>query len=202
MSACWDVVLACISRPQQKQCDEQRNNRGQSAHDGTSVIPHHVQPRIERLIRQTINGRSINKQIERMHLGIGLTRGVAIEVRLRYAAPVELFYTLASVLANLVDRTEVDGLRRTRLGTRWFKTVALPVVAQCAFVRMASHVAARDDAERASRYAAGATVADVCLNINILEFVMNDRTGRAGLIAWSGKAMLAVVAHHQPAIEN
>src|ERR1700733_11668447 len=98
-----------------------------------------------------------------MHFGIGLTRGCAIKVRLRDAALVKLLYTFASLLANLVDRAEVDGLGWTCLGAGWLETVALAVIAERAFVRMTAR-AARDDAERAGRYAARATVADVSLN--------------------------------------
>jgi hypothetical protein len=36
---------------------------------------------------------------------------------------------------------------------------------------MTAHVTASDDAERAGRYAAGATIADVSLDINVLELI-------------------------------
>src|SRR5271170_6800051 len=102
-----------------------------------------------------------------MHLGIGLSRGIAIKVRLRDAALVKFIHTFAGLLAKLIDRAEVDGLGWTCLGAGRLQTVALAVVAERAFVRMAAHVAARDDAERAGRHAARATVADVSLNINV-----------------------------------
>ena len=153
------------------------------------------------VIRQAINRRAIDKQIERMHFGIGLTRGVAIKVRLRDAALVKFLHTFAGLLAKLVDRAEVDGLGWTCLGAGRLQTVALAVIAERAFVRMTAHVAASDDAERAGRHAARATVADVSLNINVLELILNDGAGRASLMARGRQAMLAMVAHHEPAVE-
>src|ERR1700722_2146138 len=96
----------------------------------------------------------------------------------------------------------MDGLRRTCLGAGRLQAVALAVVAQRAFVRMASHFAASDHAERAGGNAARATVANVRLNINVLEFILNDGAGGASLMARSGQAMLAMVAHHEPAVES
>ena len=87
---------------------EQCSDSGQAARDGTNVISHHVQPRIEWIIRQAINGRAIDKQIERMQLGIGITSGVAIKVRLRDAASMKFLHTFAGLLAQLVERAEVD----------------------------------------------------------------------------------------------
>ena len=43
-----------------------------------------------------------------MQLGIGLTSGVAIKVRLRNAATMKFLHTFAGLLAQLVDRAEVD----------------------------------------------------------------------------------------------
>ena len=136
-----------------------------------------------------------------MHFGIGLTRDVAIKVRLRDAALVKLLHTFAGLLAKLVDRAEVDGLGWTCLGAGRLQTVALAIIAERAFVGMAAHFAARDDAERAGRYAARATVADVSLYINVLELILNNGARRASLVARGRKAMLAMVAHHEPAVK-
>src|ERR1700742_2863452 len=108
-----------------------------------------------------------------MHLGIGLTRGVAIKIRLWDAALVKFFNTFACLFAKLLDRPEVNGLGWTCLGAGRLQTVALAVIAERAFVRMTAHVAASDDAERAGGYAARATVADISININVLELILN-----------------------------
>ena len=113
----------------------------------------------------------------------------------------KFLHTFAGLLAKLVDRAEVDGLGWTCLGAGRLKTVALAVIAERAFVRMTAHVAASDDAERAGRHAARATVADVSLNVNVLELILNDGAGRTSLMARGCKAMLAMVAHHEPAVE-
>src|ERR1700761_4140311 len=137
-----------------------------------------------------------------MHFGIGLTRGVAIKVRLRDAALVKFLHAFAGLLAKLVDRAEGDRLGWTCLRAGWLQTVALAVIAERALVRMTAHFAASDDAERAGRYAAGATVADVSLDINVLELILNNGAGRARLMARGRHAMLAVVAHHEPAVKQ
>src|SRR5580700_348356 len=186
----------CVHSGLQKEYHhEQYCDSDQAARDGTNVISHHVQPRIEWTLWQAINRRAIDKQIERMHLGIGLTGDVAIKVRLRDTALVKLLHTFAGLLAKLVDRAEVDGLGWTCLGAGRLQTVALAVIAERAFVRMTTHFAASDDAERAGRYAARTTVADVSLYINVLELILNNGAGRASLMARSRDAMLAMVAH-------
>src|SRR5580698_5378410 len=133
-----------------------------------------MQPRIEWTIRQAIHRRAIDKQIERMHRGIGLSRSVAIKVRLRDASLVKFLDTFAGLLAKLFDRAEVNGLGWTCLGAGRLQTVALAVIAERAFVRMTAHFTASNDAERAGRYAARAAVADVSLNINVLELILNN----------------------------
>ena len=55
-------------------------DRGQPASDGADVIALHVQPRIERLLRQAIRRGPIDQEVERIQLGIGLAGGVAVEV--------------------------------------------------------------------------------------------------------------------------
>jgi len=102
------LEFPCISGPQKKLHHEQRADAGQAAGDGTNIISHHVQPRIEWSIRQAINGRAIDKQIEGMQFGIGLTSGVAIKVRLRDTASMKFLHAFAGLLAQLVDRAEVD----------------------------------------------------------------------------------------------
>ena len=182
--------------------DGYNDDSGQAAHDGPHVISDHVQPRIERIIRQAINGRAIDKQIERMHLGIGLTGGIAIKICLFHASSMKLLYAFASLLTQFIDWAEVDGLRGTGFSAGRFKTVALAVVAERTFVRMTAHVAAGDDAERAGSHAARAAIADVSLNIDVLEFILNDGAGRAGLVARGRQAMLAMVAHHEPTVDG
>src|SRR5271154_4080063 len=67
---------------------------------------------------------------------------------------------------------------------------------------MTAHLAASDHAEWAGRYAARATVANVSLNIYVLKLILNNGAGRASLMARGRQAMLAVVAHHEPAVKR
>ena len=131
-----------------------------------------------------------------MHLGIGLTGDVAIQVRLRNAALVKFLHTVAGLITKFLDRAEVDRLGWTGFGAGRLQTVALPVITEGAFVRMTAHAVASDDAERAGRDAGRTTVADVSLNINVLKFILNNGAGWASLMARGRQAMLAIVAHH------
>src|SRR5262249_32250726 len=103
---------------------------------------------------------------------------------------------------QFVDATEHDRLGRAGLRARRYKGVALPGVAQRAFVGMAIAVAAADDPERTLRHAMRASVAHVALYQKGLNFALYDRAGGTGLQAGSGQAVLADVAHHQPAIPH
>src|ERR1700721_1720766 len=67
---------------------------------------------------------------------------------------------------------------------------------------MTAHVTTSNDAERAGRHAARATIADVSLNINVLKLILNNGAGRTSLVARGREAMLAMVAHHEPAVKS
>ncbi len=103
------------------------------------------------------------------------------------------------MVAQFLDRAKLDRRSRAGLGTRRHQTVALAVVTQRTLVGMTIEVAARDDAEGAGCHAVGAAVADVGLDVNIREFIVDDRPGRTGLLAGRRDAMFANIAHHQPA---
>src|SRR5436190_21905285 len=64
---------------------------------------------------------------------------------------------------------------------------------------MAAEAGAGDDAEGTSGHAVRATVADVRLDVDVLELVMDDGARRASLLAGGRDAVLADVAHHEPA---
>ena len=134
-----------------------------------------------------------------MELGVGLGGFVAVEIGLGDAPGVQLLDPTASPIAQLVDRPELDRGGRAGLGAGRDKAIPLAVVTKCALVRVAVEVAPGDDPERAGRDAVRAAVADVALNVNVLKFVINDSTGGARVLARGGHAVLAHVAHHQPA---
>ena len=63
---------------------------------------------------------------------------------------------------------------------------------------MAIEIAARDDPERAGRDAIRAAVADIALNVDVRELVIDDGACWTRVLARGGDAVLADVAHHQP----
>src|SRR5205807_7400067 len=101
---------------------------------------------------------------------------------------------------QLVDRPELDRLGRTRLGAGRDQAVLLAVVAEGTLAGVAGDGAAGDDPERTGRDAVRAAVTDVRLNVDVAELVVDDRPGRAGLLARGRRAVLAHVRHHQPSI--
>src|SRR5262245_29990720 len=111
----------------------------------------------------------------------------------------QLAHSRAGPLAELVDRPELYRLRRTGLGAGGDESVALAVVAECALVGMAVERASRDHAEGTRGHTGRAAVADVGLNEDVLELVVDDGARRARLLTRRGDAVLADVAHHQPA---
>src|SRR5438552_13063635 len=64
---------------------------------------------------------------------------------------------------------------------------------------MAAEAGAGDDAEGTSGHAVRAAVADVRLDVDVLELVMDDGARRASLLAGGRGAVLADVTHHEPA---
>src|SRR6202042_2967476 len=67
-----------------------------------------------------------------------------------------------------------------------------------ALVRMAVEVAASDHPERAGRDAIRAAVADVALDVDVRELVIDDGARGARVLARGGDAVIADVAHQQP----
>src|SRR5207248_11757345 len=127
--------------------------------------------------------------------GVGRAGRVAVQVSSGNAAPVKLLHTLAGALAQLVEGAELDRRRRARLGASRDEVVPLPVVTERTLVRLAVEGPAGDDAEGPGRDAVGAAVADVGLNINVVELVMEKGAGRTRLLARGCGAVFADVAH-------
>ena len=118
-----------------------------------------------------------------MELAIGFRGLVTVEVRSRDTSRVKLLDPVPRPFAEFVDRPELDRVRRAGLGTGRDEAVLLAVVAERALVRMAVEVATRDDPERAGRDAIRAAVADVALNVDVREFVIDDGACWARMLA-------------------
>src|SRR5207302_1976681 len=75
----------------------------------------------------------------------------------------------------------------------------LAVVAERTLVGVAVVFIAPEHAERAGADAVAAAVADVALHVHVAELVVDDRAGGARLLTGGVLAVLADVAHHEPA---
>jgi hypothetical protein len=52
-----------ISVTQEKDDQGERSDGGQAAHEGADVIAPHVEPRVERLLRQPVHRRAIDEEV-------------------------------------------------------------------------------------------------------------------------------------------
>src|SRR3989442_4910568 len=100
---------------------------------------------------------------------------------------------------QLGDRSELYRVRGTRLRARGLEPHLEPVVAEGALLRGARHRVDVDDTERAGGDARAAAVADVGLDHHRVELGADDGAGRTHFQAPCLDAVLAHVAHHQPA---
>src|SRR5262249_20322509 len=94
---------------------------------------------------------------------------------------------------------ELDRLRRARLRAGRLHAVLQPVVTEGALLGDVVDRVDLDHPERAGRDAVAAAVADVRRDHDRVELGPDDRAGRADLEAAGLDAVLADVAHHQPA---
>src|SRR5207237_7407742 len=106
--------------------------------------------------------------------------------------------TTARTLVELIQRTELNRVRRTGLGARRLQPALQPVVAQRAFVRLAVVDVQLDDAERTRRNTVPAAVADVLLDHHSTELRSKQGPSRARFQAAGASAVFAYIAHHQP----
>src|SRR5262249_24775579 len=131
VSAAYPAPLRCalasvaISVPHQEEDKEKHDDAGQAAQEGAQVIAPHVQPQVERLLGQPVHRGVIDEKVERVQHGVRLGVVVAVQVGPRHAGAVKLLDTLACAFAQLIDRSELDGLRWTRLGASRDEAVLL-----------------------------------------------------------------------------
>src|SRR6266850_4466600 len=102
-------------------------------------------------------------------------------------------------LLQIGDRAEVDRLGRARLGARRLEPNLHPVIAQRALLRGSRRGVDADDAERAGPDAITTAVARIGLDDNRVELGPDDGARRADFEAPCAYAVLADVAHQEPA---
>ena len=125
-----------------------------------------------------------------------VARVVAVEPRLGHATLVQLLDPVGGALAQLVERTELDGVGRARLRARRFQAVAQPVVAQRALPCAPVALAPVDHPVGTARHAIAAAVANVLLHNDGTELGAEQGTGRAHVQATRMGAVLAHVGAH------
>src|SRR5262249_20425176 len=121
---------------------------------------------------------------------------VAVEVCGADAAPMQFLDPPPRPLAQLVEWAELNGRRRARLGAGRHQAVALAIAAERTLVGVAINAAARDAAKGAGRHTVAAAVADVRLDVDVGELVVQDSARWTGMLARGRDAVLADVAHH------
>ena len=79
------LAFVCMSGSPEQERGEQDRERDQPGEDRPEVVARHVEPRVERVLRQAVDRGPIDQQVERIQLGVGLRRRVAVQVRAGHA---------------------------------------------------------------------------------------------------------------------
>src|SRR5256884_1016460 len=180
------------------QADECQHAHDRRARDGETGALREVLRRQRGVRRQPVHLRLVDQQVERVQPAERSRRARAVQLRVD-ALGLELRHALLRPRAKLGDRAELNRIGRAGLGARRLEPDLQPVVAQRALLGRAGHRIDVDHAERARRDAGPASVAHVGLDHHGVDLGANDRTGGTHLQAARLDAVLAHVAHHQPA---
>src|SRR3989454_332099 len=188
-----DFLHAPLAQADERQQSEDRRARGREG-----GAPAEGPRRQLRVRRQPVHLRLVHQQVERVEAAQRPVRLGAVQLRL-HALRAELVHALVGPRAQLRDRAELDRVGRTRLGAGRLEPHLQAVVAQRAFLRRGGHGVDVYHAERAGGDTGPAAVADVRLDHDRVELRPDDGPRRAHLEAAGLDAVLAHVAHHQPA---
>src|SRR5712691_1816856 len=148
--------------------------------------------------RQPVHLRLVHEEIERVEAAERSTGVGAVQLGLG-ALRLELVDPLLGPRAQLGDRAELDRVGRARLRAGGLEPHLEPIVAQGALLCRARHRIDVDDAERAGGDTGATAVADVGLDHHRVELRADDGAGGTHLQAPRLDAVLAHIAHHQPA---
>src|SRR5436853_809102 len=136
-----------------------------------------------RTFGKIVNRRLVQQQEERIQLAVFAGRVGAVEISALFAPFMQLLHSLARYLMQFRDGAKLDRFRWTRLRAGWLEAILLPVITERALMCAAVRLVTIEHSKRTRRHAVTATVADVLLHINISEFVVDDRSGRARFLA-------------------
>ena len=123
---------------------------------------------------------------------------MAVQPGFRHTTRMQLLDTQRRPLPQLVQRAELDRVRRARFRTRRLQAVVQPVVAHRALPRPAVTLAPFDHPVRAARHAIAAPIANVLLHNDCAELGAEQRARRAHVQTPRVRAVLAHVGAHQP----
>src|SRR6266581_4415392 len=148
---------------------------------------------------QTVNLRVIHQQIERVEAAERAVWIVAVELRAFFSLALELRHALLRAGPELGNWTELNRVGRARFRAGGLEPDAHAVVTERALLRRARDHVHIDDAKGTAGDASAAAVAHIRLDHHGVELGADDRAGGAHLDTASLDAMLAHVAHHEPA---
>src|SRR6266478_6511727 len=189
------AARAAPALPEVEDAHDCQRHRPQRGPEGRPLEIARRQPRIR---REPVDLRLVHQQVEGVEPAEHGLVG-SVEIRATLPGLVELAHPAPGHLLQVRDRAEVDGLGRARLGARRLEAHLHPVVAERALLRGARHRVHADHPERARADAVPAAVARVRLDDHRVELGADDGAGRAHLEAAGVSAVLADVAHHEPA---
>src|SRR5438552_16959981 len=180
------------------QADERQHAQDGGARHREGGALGEVPRRQLRVPRQPVHLGFVEDRVEGIETAERPVRIGAVQLGL-HALRLELVDALVRARAQLRDRSELDRVRGARLRARGLEPHLEPVVAERAFLRCTGHWVHVDHAERARGNAGTTPVADIGLDYDRVEVSADDGAGRTHLQAARLNAVLAHIAHHQPA---
>src|SRR5216683_16208 len=191
LQAAW----AAPALPEVEDTHDRQHHRPQRGPQGRRL---EIARRHARIRREAVDLRLVHEQVEGVEPA---EHGLVGPVQIGAGLPglVELSDPAPGHLLQIGDRAEVDGLGRAGLGARGLEAHLHPVIAERAFLGGARHRVEADHPEGARADAIPAAVARVRLDDHRVELGPDDGAGRTHLEAAGVRAVLADVAHHEPA---
>src|SRR6266545_5499297 len=152
-----------------------------------------------RISRQAVDLGIVDEKIEGVQATQRPIRIVTVEPGAHFALRLELVHALLRPRAQLADRPELDRIGRASFGAGGLEPDATAIVTEGALLRRARDYVHIDDAKGTAGDAGAAAVAHIRLDHHGVELGADDRAGRAHLDTAGLDAVLAHVAHHEPA---
>src|SRR6266852_4162961 len=194
LPASSDLIHAALAQTDERDQAEHGAGRGREHAAGFQVAAGEF-----RIPRQTVDLRLVHEEVEGVEATKRAIRIVAVQPGALLALGLKLVNTLLRAGAQFGDRPELDRISGAGFRAGRLQPHLHAVVAQRAFLRRPRGRVHVDHAEGAGGDAGAATVAHIRLDHDGVEFGPDDGAGGANLETARLHAMLAHVAHHQPA---